>query len=97
MNLLLTMSIIVLFNIYPVCASGLEVQAETITTETTEATTTEVKTATPGNAWYTTLPGSPDLTPKTLDDIYRVLFWLLVVNVICVSCMALVFVFNHVM
>lgn len=70
MNLLLTTSIIVLFNIYPVCASRLEVQAETITAETTETTTAEIETATPGNAWYTTLPGSPDSTPKTIDDIY---------------------------
>lgn len=97
MNLLLTTSIIVLFNIYPVCASRLEVQAETITAETTETTTAEIETATPGNAWYTTLPGSPDSTPKTIDDIYTLLFWILIVLVVFIVCVAFVFIFNCLM
>lgn len=95
------MSIIVLFNSVPVLASELVPDTENTTEVTTEVTpdaTTEIMTvATPGDAWYTTLPGSPDTTPKTLDDIYKVLFWILVVNVVGAVCIAFVFIFNHVM
>lgn len=95
------MSIIVLFNSVPVMASELvpETEATTeITTEVTPEVTTETITAaTPGDAWYTTLPGFTDTTPKTLDDIYKVLFWILVVNVVGGACVTFVFIFNHVM
>ena len=98
---MLTMSIIVLFNSAPVMASELvpETEATTeITTEVTSEVTTETTTvATPGDAWYTTLPGSPDTTPKTLDDIYEVLYLILMVNVVFIACVAFVFIFNHVM
>lgn len=73
------------------------VEASAETTEMTTEASTEVIKATSGDAWYTTLPGSMDSTPKTLDDIYKVLFWLLVVTVVCVTCMALIFIFNQVM
>lgn len=95
------MSIIVLFNSVPVLASELVPETEATTEMTTEIdpeVTIETTTiATPGDAWYTTLPGSPDTTPKTLDDIYKVLFWILVVNVVGAVCIAFVFIFNHVM
>ena len=95
------MSIIVLFNSVPVMASELvpdtEATAE-ITTEVDPEIITETTTvATPGDAWYTTLPGSPDTTPKTLDDIYEVLYLILVVNVVVIASVAFVFIFNHVM
>lgn len=94
------MSIIVLFSSVPVMASELpetETATEIITEDATEVATEMTTVATPGDAWYTTLPGSPDATPKTLDDIYKVLFWILIVNVVCVACVAFVFIFNHVM
>lgn len=98
---MLTMSIIVLFNSVPVMASGLvpetEATAEITTEVTPEVTTETTMVATPGDAWYTTLPGFTDTTPKTLDDIYKVLFWILVVNVVGGACVTFVFIFNHVM
>lgn len=100
-KVLLTMSIIVLFNSVPVMASGLVPETEVtteITTEVAPEVTTETTTvATPGDAWYTTLPGSPDTTPKTLDDIYEVLYLILVVIVVSIASVAFVFIFNHVM
>lgn len=98
---MLTISIIVLFNSVPVLASELVPNTETtteITTEVTPEVTTETTTvATPSDAWYTTLPGSPDTTPKTLDDIYEVLDLILVVIVVSIASVAFVFIFNHVM
>ena len=97
---MLTMSIIVLFNSVPVMASELVPKAETtteITTEVISKVTTETTLATPGDAWYTTLPGSPDTTPKTLDDIYEVLYLILMVIVVSIASVAFVFIFNHVM
>ena len=93
----MTMSIIALFSSVPVMASELGPNTETITEITTEVTTETTTVATPGDAWYTTLPGSPDTTPKTLDDIYEVLYLILMVNVVCIVCVAFVFIFNHVM
>lgn len=95
------MSIIVLFNCLPVAAS--ELDATEITTEATTETTTEVitetaaKVATPGDAWYTTLIGSPDQTPKTLDDIYVLLHWILIFLVVFIVCVAFIFIYNCLM
>ena len=94
------MSIIALFSSVPVMASELPETETTIeiTTEVDPDITTETPTvATPGDAWYTTLPGSPDTTPKTLDDIYEVLYLILMVNVVFIASVAFVFIFNHVM
>ena len=100
-KVLLTISIIVLFNSVPALASELVPNTETITEITTEVipevTTETTMVATPGDAWYTTLPGFTDTTPKTLDDIYKVFFWILVVNVVGGACVTFVFIFNHVM
>lgn len=74
-----------------------EATTEMTTEVDSEVTTETTKVATPGDAWYTTLPGFSDTTPKTLDDIYKVLFWILVVNVVGAACVAFVFIFNHVM
>ena len=96
---------IVLFNCIPVSASELDATNATIeaTTETTTEVTTEVatetalKVATPGDAWYTTLVGSPDGTPKTLDDIYVLLHWILIFLVTFIICVAFVFIYNCLM
>mgnify|MGYP000795898883 FL=1 len=96
---------IVLFNCIPVSASELDATNATIeaTTETTTEVTTEVatetaaKVATPGDAWYTTLIGSPDQTPKTLDDIYVLLHWILIFLVTFIICVAFVFIYNCLM
>jgi hypothetical protein len=105
LNLLLMMLTIVLFNCIPVSASELDATNATIeaTTETTTEVTTEVatetavKVATPGDAWYTTLVGSPDGTPKTLDDIYVLLHWILIFLVTFIICVAFVFIYNCLM
>ena len=84
---------IVLFNCIPVAAS--ELDTSNATTEVT--TETAVKVATPGDAWYTTLIGSPDQTPKTLDDIYVLLHWILIFLVTFIICVAFVFIYNCLM
>lgn len=100
---------IVLFNCISVSASELdttEAAAEATTEATTEVTTevtveatteTAVKIATPGNAWYSNFVGSPDQTPKTLDDIYVLLHWILIFLVTFIICVAFVFIYNCLM
>lgn len=96
---------IVLFNCIPVAASELdtsnattEAATETTTEVTTEVTSeTAVKVVAPGDAWYTTLIGSPDQTPKTLDDIYVLLHWILIFLVTFIICVAFVFIYNCLM
>lgn len=92
---------IVLFSSVPVAASELdttEATTEAITETTTEVTTESVaKVATPGDAWYTTLVGSPDQTPKTLDDIYILLHWILILLVVFIVCVAFIFIYNCLM
>lgn len=92
---------IVLFNCIPVSASELDASNATteVTTEVTAEVTTEtaVKVATPGNAWYTDFVGSPDQTPKTLDDIYVLLHWILIFLVTFIICVAFVFIYNCLM
>jgi hypothetical protein len=92
---------IVLFNCIPVSASELDAANATteVTTEVTAEVTTEtaVKVATPGNAWYTDFVGSPDQTPKTLDDIYVLLHWILIFLVTFIICVAFVFIYNCLM
>lgn len=92
---------IVLFNCIPVSAS--ELDATNATTEATTETTTEVttetavKVATSSDAWYTTIVGSPDQTPKTLDDIYILLHWILIFLVVFIVCVAFIFIYNCLM
>lgn len=92
---------IVLFSSVPVAASELdttEATTEAITETTTEVTTESVaKVATLGDAWYTTLVGSPDQTPKTLDDIYILLHWILIFLVVFIVCVAFIFIYNCLM
>lgn len=96
---------IVLFSSVSVTASELDTTevATEATTEATTETTTEVttelveKVATSSDAWYTTLVGSPDQTPKTLDDIYVLLHWILIFLVTFIICIAFIFIFNCLM
>ena len=60
----------------------------------TEEPTTEVRKATPGDAWYSGIVGKTDTSPKTLDDIYIVLFWILVVVVVYVMAKAFIWIVN---
>ena len=61
---------------------------------TTEESTTEARRATPGDAWYSTIIGEIDDTPKTLDDIYIVSFWTLLFVGILTLLVLFVFIFN---
>lgn len=90
---------IVLFSSVPVAASELDTTEATTeaTTEVTTEATTEAKVATSSDAWYTTLVGSPDQTPKTLDDIYVLLYWILIFQVVFIICVAFIFIYNCLM
>ena len=61
---------------------------------TTEEQTTEARKATPGDAWYSSIMGKTDDTPKTLDDIYVVAFWTLLFVGILTLLVLFVFIFN---
>lgn len=83
-------------------ASEIEATVES-TTETstaasqeaaTEEPTTEVRKATPGDAWYSSIVGKTDNAPKTLDDIYVVAFWTLLFLGIQVLINLFEFIFN---
>ena len=89
------MSVIVLFNCMPVVAS--ELDTSEATTEAMTEVTTEAKVATSGDAWYTMFVGSPDQTPKTLDDIYVLLCWILIFQVVFIICVAFIFIYNCLM
>lgn len=67
--------------------------AGTTTEEITAEAVTNVK-ATPGDAWYSSVPGIKDNKPKTLDDIYLVLFWILVILAVYVIAKAFIWIFN---
>ena len=83
-------------------ASEIEATAEsTMETSTaasqeaaTEEPTTEVRKATPGDAWYSSIVGKTDNAPKTLDDIYVVAFWTLLFLGIQVLINLFEFIFN---
>lgn len=102
---LLTIPVLLLFSgSVSVCqASELETTTE-ISTEafreaatevsTTEESTTEARRATPGDAWYSSIIGRTDNTPKTLDDIYIVAFWTLLFLGIQVLITLFEFIFN---
>lgn len=61
---------------------------------TTEESTTEARKATPGDAWYSSIIGKTDNTPKTLDDVYLLAFWTLLVHMIMVLIILFEFIFN---
>ena len=79
-------------------ASALEATTETSTAASqeiaTEEPTTEVRKATSGDAWYSGIVGKKDDAPKTLDDVYIILFWILVVVVVYVMAKAFIWIVN---
>lgn len=100
--------VLLLFSSSLVCQAS-EIEASTeVTTETstaasqeaateeptTEESTTEARKATPGDAWYSSIMGKTDDTPKTLDDIYVVAFWILLFLGIQVLINLFEFIFN---
>ena len=107
-KVLLMIQVLLLFSSSLVCqASEIEATAEsTMETSTaasqeaateeptTEESTTEARKATPGDAWYSSIMGKTDDTPKTLDDIYVVAFWTLLFVGILTLLVLFVFIFN---
>lgn len=107
-KVLLMIPVLLLFSSSLVCQAS-EIEASTeVTTETstaasqeaateeptTEESTTEARKATPGDAWYSSIMGKTDDTPKTLDDIYVVAFWTLLFVGILTLLVLFVFIFN---
>lgn len=107
-KVLLMIPVLLLFSSSLVCQAS-EIEASTeVTMETstaasqeaateeptTEESTTEARKATPGDAWYSSIMGKTDDTPKTLDDIYVVAFWTLLFVGILTLLVLFVFIFN---
>ena len=75
-------------------AASQEAATEEPATEAVTEVTTEEEKATPGDAWYSSIVGKTDNTPKTLDDIYVVAFWILLFLGIQVLINLFEFIFN---
>lgn len=71
-----------------------KVSQKVTTEESTMEESANAQKATPGDAWYSGITGKTDDTPKTLDDIYVVLFWILVVVVLYVMAEAFIWIVN---
>lgn len=88
--------VLLLFSSSLVCqASEITKVSQKVTTE--ESTMEEPannRKATPGDAWFSGITGKTDDTPKTLDDIYIVLFWILIVVVLYVMAKAFIWIVN---
>lgn len=103
-KVLLMIPVLLLFSGSVLVCQASEIEATTeSTTETsiaasqeaaTEEPTTETRKATPGDAWYSSIMGKTDDTPKTLDDIYVVAFWTLLFVGILTLLVLFVFIFN---
>lgn len=102
-KVLLMIPVLLLFSSSLVCqASEIEATTEATTKTSTavsqeavpEEPTTETRKATPGDAWYSSIMGKTDDTPKTLDDIYVVAFWTLLFVGILTLLVLFVFIFN---
>lgn len=87
---------LLLFSSPLVCqASEITKVSQKVTTEeSTMEESANAQKATPGDAWYSGITGKTDDTPKTLDDIYVVLFWILVVVVLYVMAEAFIWIVN---
>lgn len=100
MKILLMIPALLLFSGSALVCQASEFEATTETTTAasqeaaTEEPTIEVRKATPGDAWYSGIVGKTDTSPKTLDDIYIVLFWILVVVVVYVMAKAFIWIVN---
>lgn len=103
-KVLLMIPVLLLFSGSVLVCQASEIEATTeSTTETSiaasqeavpEEPTTETRKATPGDAWYSSIMGKTDDTPKTLDDIYVVAFWTLLFVGILTLLVLFVFIFN---
>lgn len=103
-KVLLMIPVLLLFSGSVLVCQASEIEASTeVTTETstaasqeaaTEEPTTETRKATPGDAWYSSIIGKTDNTPKTLDDVYLLAFWTLLVHMIMVLIILFEFIFN---
>ena len=97
-KILLMMPVLLLFNSLHVCAAVEAVAGGEATAAATEAVTevtTEEEKATPGDAWYSSITGVNDDQPKTIDDVYLLVFWVLVVLVVYVISRAFIFIFKN--
>lgn len=91
-KVLLMIPVVLLFNCsLPVSAAEMDSPAN-ITSEV-EAEAADQK-ATPGDAWFSSITGVADTSQKTLDDIYLVCFWILLILAVYVIFKAFVFIFN---
>lgn len=92
------MPVLLLFNSLHVCAAVEAVAGGEATAAATEAVTevtTEEEKATPGDAWYSSITGVNDDQPKTLDDVYQLEYWILLVLLGYVMSRAFIFIFNN--
>ena len=80
------MPVLLLFNSLHVCAAVEAVAG---------GEATEEEKATPGDAWYSSITGVNDDQPKTIDDVYLLVFWVLVVLVVYVISKAFIFIFKN--
>lgn len=100
LNVLLMIPVLLLFSGSVLVCQASEIGATTETSTAasreaaTEEPTTETRRATPGDAWYSSIIGKTDDTPKTLDDIYVVEFWTLMFVGILTLLVLFVFIFN---
>ena len=97
-KILLMIPILLLFNPLHVYAAGEAAtggEAATTSTEVVTEVTTEEKKATPSDAWYSSITGVSDDQPKTIDDVYLLLFWVLMVLVVYVMSKAFIWIFNN--
>lgn len=98
MKVLWIIPILLLFNplhTYAAVEASAGGEAATTLTEAVIEVTTEEKKATPGDAWYSSITGVSDDQPKTIDDVYLILFWILVVLVVYVMSKAFIWIFNN--
>lgn len=96
-KILLIIPVMLLFSCpvlaYAAPASGTTTEETSAEASPSTEAVTNVK-ATPGDAWYSSVPGIKDNKPKTLDDIYLVLFWILVILAVYVIAKAFIWIFN---
>lgn len=90
--------VLLLFNplhVYAAVESAAGGEAATASTEAVTEVTTEEQNATPGDAWYSSITGLKDDQPKTLDDVYQLEYWILLVLLVYVMSRTFLFIFNN--
>lgn len=102
-KVLLMIPVLLLFSPLHVCAAdeaaaGEDAPSAASTEAVTEISTehiTEEQKATPGDAWYSSITGLKDDQPKTLDDVYQLEYWILLVLLVYVMSRTFLFIFNN--